>query len=62
MGCVSDSLANGRCIKRLTVADDVSYECVDIAVDYMAYRDSTSRAFWIKPHSSCSRMPPAIYA
>ena len=31
---VIDSLANGRRIKCLTVADDFSRECVDIAVDY----------------------------
>ena len=30
---VSDSLANGRRIKCLTIADDFSHECVDIAVD-----------------------------
>lgn len=29
---VSDSLANGRRIKCLTVADDLSHECVDIAM------------------------------
>jgi len=29
---VSDSLVNGRRLKCLTVADDVSHECVDIAV------------------------------
>jgi putative transposase len=34
MDFVSDSLANGRRIKSLTVADDFSHECVDIAVDY----------------------------
>lgn len=34
MDFVSDSLANGRRIKCLTVADDYSHECVDIAVDY----------------------------
>ena len=31
---VSDSLANARRIKCLTVADDFSHECVDIAVDW----------------------------
>jgi putative transposase len=31
---VSDSLVNGRRLKCLTVADDFSHECVDIAVDY----------------------------
>lgn len=34
MDFVSDSLANGRRIKCLTVADDFSHECVNIAVDY----------------------------
>ena len=34
MDFVSDSLVNGRRIKCLTVADDFSHECVDIAVDY----------------------------
>lgn len=34
MDFVSDSLANARRIKCLTVADDFSHECVDIAVDY----------------------------
>jgi putative transposase len=34
MGFVSDSLSNGRRIKCLTVADDFSHECVDIAVDF----------------------------
>ncbi len=34
MDFVSDGLANGRSIKCLTVADDFSHECVDIAVDY----------------------------
>ena len=34
MDFVSDSMANGRCLKRLTVSDDFSHEAVDIAVDY----------------------------
>jgi len=34
MDFVSDSLANGRRIKCLTVADDFSHESVEIAVDY----------------------------
>ena len=33
MDFVSDSLSTGRRIKFLTVADDFSHECVDIAVD-----------------------------
>ncbi|SIR80732.1 putative transposase [Pseudacidovorax sp. RU35E] len=34
MDFVSDSLASGRRIKCLTVTDDFSHECVDIAVDH----------------------------
>lgn len=34
MDFVSDSLANGRCIKCLTVADDFSHECVELTVDF----------------------------
>ena len=34
MDFVSDSLSNARRIKCLTVADDFSHECVDIAADY----------------------------
>lgn len=34
MDFVSDSLATGRRIKCLTVADDFSHECVEIGVDY----------------------------
>jgi putative transposase len=34
MDFVSDSLSNSRRIKCLTVADDFSHECVDIAVDF----------------------------
>ena len=34
MDFVSDSLTNARRIKCLTVADDFSHECVDIAVDW----------------------------
>ena len=34
MDFVSDSLINGRRLKCLTVADDCSHECIDIAVDY----------------------------
>jgi putative transposase len=34
MDFVSDSLSNGKRIKCLTVADDFSHECVDIAVDF----------------------------
>lgn len=30
---VSDSLANGRRLKCLTIADDFTHECIDIAVD-----------------------------
>jgi putative transposase len=34
MDFVSDSLANGRRIKCLTVADDFSHECIDVATDF----------------------------
>ena len=34
MDFVSDSLANGRRLKCLTIADDFTHECVDIAVDH----------------------------
>ncbi len=34
MNFVSDALANGRHIKCLTVADDFTRECVDLAVDH----------------------------
>ena len=34
MDFVSDSLANGRRLKCMTVTDDFSHEAVDIAVDY----------------------------
>ena len=34
MDFVSDSLSNGRRIKCLTVTDDFSHECIDIAVDF----------------------------
>jgi putative transposase len=34
MDFVSDSFSNGRRIKCLTVADDFSHECIDIAVDF----------------------------
>ena len=43
MDFVSDSLANARCIKCLTVAEDFSHGCVDIAVDCASLVD-TSRA------------------
>lgn len=31
---ISDSLSNGRRIKCLTVANDFSHECLDVADDY----------------------------
>lgn len=34
MDFVSGSLANGRRIKHLTVDDDFTHDCVDIAVDF----------------------------
>ena len=38
---VSDSLCSGRRVEMLTVADDVSHECVCIAVDFGS-RSNTS--------------------
>ena len=46
MDFVSDSLANGRRIKCLTVADDFSHECVDIAMDFGISGQYVTR-FWI---------------
>ena len=43
MDFVSDSLANGRRLKCLTVADDVSHECVDIATDFCISGQSVTR-------------------
>ena len=43
MDFVSDSLANGRRMKCLTVADDFSHECVDITVDYGISREYVTR-------------------
>ena len=34
MDFVADSLVNGRRLKLLTVADDFTHECIDIAADY----------------------------
>lgn len=34
MDFVADALANGRRLKCLTIADDFSHECIDIAVDH----------------------------
>jgi putative transposase len=34
MDFVSDALANGRRLKCLTIADDFTPECIDIAVDH----------------------------
>lgn len=45
MDFVSDSLANGRRIKCLTVADDFSHECVDIDVDW-GISGEYARASW----------------
>jgi putative transposase len=43
MDFVSDSLANGRRLKCLTVADDFSHECVDITVDVSAWATHVER-------------------
>ena len=43
MDFVSDSLSNARRLKCLTVADDFSHECVDIAVDYGISGETVTR-------------------
>lgn len=43
MDFVSDSLASGRRIKCLTVANDFSHECVDITVDWGVSGDCVTR-------------------
>jgi putative transposase len=43
MDFVSDSLANGRRIKCLTITDDFSHECVDIAVDHGINQNDKAR-------------------
>ena len=43
MDFVSDSLSNGRRLKYLTVADDFSHECVDIAVDFVISGEYVTR-------------------
>ena len=43
MDFVSDSLSNGRRLKYLTVADDFSHECVDIAVDFGISGENVTR-------------------
>jgi putative transposase len=48
MDFVSDSLASGRRIKCLMVADDYSHECVDIAPPTSASQAGMSPAFSIK--------------
>jgi putative transposase len=45
---VMDSLANGRKLKCLTIADDKTHECVDIAVD-QALVACMSPEYWNKP-------------
>jgi hypothetical protein len=42
---VSDSLANGRRLKCLSVADDFSHECADIAVDFGIGGEYVTRLF-----------------
>ena len=55
MDFVSDSLANGRRIKCLTVADDFSHECVDIAVDYGIGGQYVTRLLDRRPSSAATR-------
>lgn len=45
MDFVSDALASGRRLKCLTVADDFSHECVDVAVDH-GYLNRTGLLRW----------------
>jgi len=43
MDVVSDSFSSGRRLKYLTVADDFSHECVDIAVEFGISGESVTR-------------------
>jgi putative transposase len=43
MDFISDNLVNGRRLKCLTVADDFSHECVDIATDFGISGDYVTR-------------------
>jgi putative transposase len=43
---VMDALASGRRIKCLTIVDDFTRECLDIAVDYGISGGYVGRAFW----------------
>lgn len=56
MDFVSDSLANSRRIKCLTVSDDFTRECIDIAVDYGISGQYVTR---ILDQSACFRGYPA---
>ena len=59
MDFVSDSLANCRRIKCLTIADDFTHECIDIAVDLSMPGAYVSPAFWSKPHGSGATQRPS---
>lgn len=67
MDFVSDSLANARRIKCLTVADDFSHECVEIAVDwgisgqYVTPRPGSSGAVPWLPIGREDRQRPGIH-
>jgi putative transposase len=55
---VSDSLSSGRRIKCLTIADDFSHECVDIAVDW-SMSGATSLESLIELHDSEATQRPS---
>jgi putative transposase len=57
MDFVSDSLANGRRIKCLTVADDFSHECVDVATDFGISGEYVTR---VLDHAATFRGYPSV--
>lgn len=57
MDFVSDAPANGRRLKRLTIADDFSHESIDIAVDYSISGAYVIRS-WTRPHASVATRAP----
>ena len=61
MDFVSDSLANGRRLKCLTVADDFSHEAVDIAVDFGISGQYVVRAVPRLPSRRENRQRPGVH-
>ncbi len=71
MDFVTDRLSNGHRIECLTVADDFSHECVDIAVDYGISGQYFTRLLdqaaifrgynEVRPHSSLGLIPPTQF-